>query len=280
MNSLSTFLSVLLIPLVVVMPVRAELDLPADSASGAAVVATTGSTTPGQTNVLKIRLADESKATVNASSIVKGYSILITDGAGLPVADVAVAIRFPDDGPTGFFVNGEHSGVAYTDASGVAKFPQVNWGANPGSVTIRVTAAKGDVHAGALIEQNIVAPVTPAAEPPAAVATANPKTPGVPTSVAAVHSGATPAPVQTPGSNGAGNGPSTETSASPDSGVSVVNTAGNQGNHSTKKWIILAAVIAGVGAGAALAMAGHGGSTPTTAAATTTIGTPTINVGH
>ena len=79
MKSLSTFLSLLLIPLITVIPIKAEAD-------GAAVVATTGSTTPGQTNVLKIRLADESKATVNANSIVKGYSILVTDGAGLMMA--------------------------------------------------------------------------------------------------------------------------------------------------------------------------------------------------
>jgi hypothetical protein len=269
------------------MPLRAEL--------GAAANGTpTGATTPSQSNALKIRLGDESKATVEANSFVKGYAITVTDAGGSPVADAAVAIRLPEDGATGYFVNGEHSAVAYTDSSGVARFPQVNWGATAGVVSIRVTAVKGELHAGVLIEQTVVTQpaTTPvpnaavkaipnpqpglplpdsAAAAPTAPGAAARKQPGTPTSIAAVHSGATP-------ELGA-----TETTASAEPNVSVVNTASSGANShgSNKKWIILAALAAGAGAGIAIALGSHGGAAAaTTASPTTSIGTPTVSVGH
>ncbi len=297
MRFVSSFLSIILVPLIAVLPLRAELN-------GAPANSTAGPTTPAQSNQLRVRLADLGKSTVEANSIMTGYAVQVTDSSGLPVSDAAVAIRFPDEGPTGYFVNGEHSGVAYTDVSGVAKFPQVNWGATPGTVAIRVTAVKGDLRAGALIEQvitekrqasaptksaattpitasaptanvptSVPAPVVPNPAAPAAAAANTAKTPGVPTSITSVHSGATPEEVA-----------KDETPATPvEPSVSVVNTAGNKGKtkSNTTKWLILAAVIAGAGVGAALAMAGKGGSsTTTTAPATTTIGTPTISLGH
>lgn len=259
MRSLSTFLAFLLTPLLV--------------ANGAAIP---GSTTPVQTNTLQIRLADPGKAMVEASTSVKGFAILVTDTAGSPVADVAVAIRLPDEGATGFFMDGAHSAVAYTDASGVAKFSQVNWGPTLGAVEVRVTAAKGELHAGALIEQTIVARTasSPQIQSPTLKVTApNTTVPGTPISVASVHSGATPpqAPVST-----------TETAASAEPAVSIVNTAGSKGgSHSNKKWILLAAVAVGAGLGAALALSGKGAAAAAGGSSSgVTIGNPTISVGH
>jgi hypothetical protein len=291
MRLFSSFLSTFLIPLVAVMPLRAELAATIVVSTAAASATILAETTPGQTNVLKIRLADDSKATVEANSIVKGYAILVTDSSGSPVADAAVAIRLPDEGPTGFFINGEHSAVAYTDASGVARFPQVNWGSATGGLSIRVTAVKGELHAGALIEQTVIAAgKTPASAPvspfpsshaPATTAPADPspvpapvaktKTPGVPASVAAIHSGAAP-----------DQQPAADSSASNDT-VSVVNTSGSKGgNGSNKKWFVLAAVLASAGVGAALALAGKSGATGTGPgpSTSTTIGTPTVSIGH
>jgi hypothetical protein len=290
MRFFSSFLSALLIPLVAVMPLRAEVAATIVVSTAAAPATILAETTPGQTNLLKIRLADDSKATVEANSIVKGYAILVTDGSGAPVADAAVAIRLPDEGATGFFVNGEHSAVAYTDASGVARFPQINWGSTTGGLSIRVTAVKGEMHAGALIEQTVTAagptpasaPVAPFPSVPAPASapvdqTAAPapvaktKTPGVPTSVAAIHSGVAP------------DQPPTADSSAANDTVSVVNTSGSKGGTgSNKKWFILAAVLASAGVGAALALAGKSGAGATGPGPTTstTIGSPTVSIGH
>ena len=272
MKFLSTILSLVLTPLIAVLPVQAEM--------GASVPSTTPA---GQPAALQIRLADAGKAVVAANTFIQGYSILVTDSAGLPVAGAAVAIRLPEDGATGFFTDGAKSAVAYTDASGIAKFDQVNWGPTPGTVSIRVTAVKGETHAGALLEQTIVAKLPATSTAPAEAAkivswdkeTANtaerrPK-PGTPVSVQSVSSGASPekAPL-----------PTSETAASAPPTVSIVNTAGAKGAHSSKKWLILAAVAAGAGAGIAVAMAGKGGAAAVAATPTISIGTPTLSVGH
>jgi|GEM_PF-6274792 len=170
MKKFSTVLSLLLIPLMVVVQLQAEMP----GATAAVAESVPGSTTPksqtaGETNALQIRLADAGNAVVEASSILKGYAVAVTDGAGLPVSDAAVAIRLPEDGPTGFFADGARSAVAYTNASGVATFAQVNWGSALGLVAIRVTAVKGEMHAGAIIEQTIVAHAAAATVPQAQV---------------------------------------------------------------------------------------------------------------
>lgn len=277
MRLFSSFLITFLIPLVAVMPIQAELYPQA---------------IPGQPSLLKIRLDDGSKTTVEANSVSSGYSVLVTDGAGKPVSDAAVAIHLPEEGASGVFANGEHAVVIYTDAAGVAKFPQVNWGPATGSLSFRVTAVKGELHAGTLIEQTVVAAgsQTPAARvapfpssQPASVKTAVPAVapapvppPGVPVSVAAVMPQAV-APQELPA-------PQTAPAAKPASAdsVSVVNTSGSKGGGGiSKKWVILGVVLAGVGLGAALALAGgKSSSSSSTAASTTTIGSPTINVGH
>jgi hypothetical protein len=227
----------------------------------------------------------------------------VTDATGNPVADVAVALRLPDEGPTGLFADGSRSAVGYTDATGIVKFAPVAWGAAAGSIAIRVTAVKGDMRAAALIEQTILAPPgtvaqtpTPsnkaAAAPatsqvtpiptPIATATASstnqspsaqtvPPMPGTPTSV---HSGATPEKT-------AANGTQSPVSTAPD--VSVVNTAASKGGgNNTKKWVVIGAVALGAGVGVALALAGKGGAAPVASSSSTAvgIGTPTISVGH
>jgi hypothetical protein len=275
MTFLSTILSLVLTPLLVVLPVQAEM--------GASVPVST--TTAGQPAALQIRLADAGRAIVEANTFVKGYAILVTDSSGLPVAGAAVAIRLPEDGATGFFTDGAKSAVAYTDASGTARFDQVNWGPTLGIVSIRVTAVKGDVHAGALLEQTIVARLAASTSAPKAEATivpwgqsesttaeARPK-PGTPISVHSVSSGGSPEKVPLP---------STPTAASTVPNVSIVTTSGSKGGlGSSKKWLILAAVAVGAGAGIALALASKGGvaavasSTPSLS-----IGTPTVSVGH
>jgi len=288
------------------MPLRAELAaaFPVQAPAPSITQSITQAPPPAP-SLLKIRLDDTSKATVEANSVTSGYAVLITDAAGVPVADTAVAIRLPEDGATGAFVNGERALVTYTDKSGVARFPQVNWGAATGSLSIRVTAVKGEQHAGALIEQTVIAPVTKSASSapvapfpssesvsraPVAMALQTPpvappsmeskaaelkaKTPGVPASVQS--SSSTQASPQI--------SPQTTPAAKPASAdsVSVVNTAGSKGGGGgvSKKWVIIGVVLAGVGLGAALALAGGKSNSTNTPAATTTIGSPTISIGH
>lgn len=306
MRFFSLFLITLLIPAVAVMPLRAELAaaFPVQAPAPSITQSITQAPPPAP-SLLKIRLDDTSKATVEANSVTSGYAVLITDAAGVPVADTAVAIRLPEDGATGAFVNGERALVTYTDKSGVARFPQVNWGAATGSLSIRVTAVKGEQHAGALIEQTVIAPVTKSASSapvapfpssesvsraPVAMALQTPpvappsmeskaaelkaKTPGVPASVQS--SSSTQASPQI--------SPQTTPAAKPASAdsVSVVNTAGSKGGGGgvSKKWVIIGVVLAGVGLGAALALAGGKSNSTNTPAATTTIGSPTISIGH
>jgi hypothetical protein len=241
---------------------------------------------------------------VEANSIQAGYSFVVTDSSGIPVPDAAVAIRLPEEGPSGFFANGVRSAVVYTNASGVAKFAQVHWNSALGVASIMVTAVKGELHAGALIEQTITdhlatAPPAPAAATktastdsssapasavPAAVASNKdvpqnakieptaPK-PGTPTSIASVHTGASPDTIQTA---------TTETSASPEPVVSVVNNPSNTGSHgSNKKWILLAVVAVGAGVGAAMAMGLAGkGEAAAASSSGVSIGAPSVSVGH
>jgi hypothetical protein len=313
LKRLSPFLSLLLTPLVAVMPLCAEFaNGPADPLPGAAKAiaeaSVPGASTPnGQAPALKVRLADNTIGIVEANSSQTGYSIVVTDASGLPVSDVAVAIRLPEEGATGFFVDGAHSAVAYTDATGTAKFAQVNWSSALGVATIRVTAVKGDIHAGALLEQTIVqhlanaekttvpsakivstdsaaaSPVSAASasakqsESQKATATPAAPTPGMPASVASVHAkvAGDTTPAQTASSSG---------SAEPV--VSVVNSTATTGgagapHGSSKKWVLLAvAVGAGVGAAVALGLSGKGAAVAAASSSGLSIGTPNVSVGH
>lgn len=218
-------------------------------------------TAPTAQASLQIRLLDAGQS--------GGYSISVTDPSGAPVSDVAVAIRLPEDAASGFFPGGVRSAVAYTDVSGVAHFSQINWGATAGNVAARVTAAKGDLHAGALLNLTVASGQARVVVPPAAA-----PAPGTPATVASVHSGAS---TETPAARPA------ETAASPAPVVSIVNTAGNKGSShgSNKKWILLAVIAVGAGAGAAMALAGHGSGAAASSASTgISVGAPTISLGH
>jgi len=276
MRFFSSFLITLLIPLVAVMPIQAEQT----------------QAVPGQPSLLKIRLDDGSKTSVEANSVSSGYSVQITDAAGKPVSDAAVAIHLPEEGASGVFANGEHAVVIYTDSSGVAKFPQVNWGSTTGSLSFRVTAVKGEMHAGTLIEQTVLAPSakTPSSAPVAAFPSAEPAAklvtpaaPGVPVSVAAVTPQAMPSESTPQASPPTPPTPQTAPAAkpaNPDS-VSVVNTSGSKaGGGISKKWVIIGVALAAVGLGAALALAGGKSNSSTASTTGTTIGSPTVNVGH
>jgi hypothetical protein len=258
---------------------------------------------------LQIRLQESDTAAlpVNSTSS-SGYTVQVLDAAGAPVVGAAVALRMPDDGPSGTFADGNKASVAYTDSKGQVRFQQIHWNGSAGTAVVRVTVVKGATHAGALIQQSLIAnpkgtapasatppaapaagtvvapfgaPASPAAQTPSSAAKTpspappQPPIPGTPVSPATPvsHSGATSAALQSPSQSAS--------AASPSVSVTDTSSTGGGAAHGgvSKKWILLAVVAAGAGVGAALAMSGHGSSS-TAAAPGLTIGTPTLSVGH
>jgi hypothetical protein len=274
MKLLSPVLSLFLIPLLVILPLQAQL--PAPDPAGSA---------------LRVLLKSQTAAVAN-SQAAAGFVVEVTDAKGAPVRDAAVAFRLPDAGVTGTFADGLHAAVVYTDAAGQAHSPAVHWGAEPGSASLRITAVKGPLHAGLLLEEAVQleanpatssappistpqvvvvsvpsapvlqapVPIPPTSDPPllSPLAPAMAK-PAVSKPLAVANSGASPAPVPVPVPV-----------------VSITNTP-NTRVRSNKKWMILAVIAVGAGVGVALAMKGKG--TTTTAPAAPPIGAPTVSIG-
>jgi hypothetical protein len=104
---------------------------------------------------LHVRLVDEPGLAQPQSTSVKGYVLQVTTADGSPVGGAAVALRLPEDGPTGRFTNGLRAWVAYSDTAGIARFPVIQWGETAGSVELKITAAKGSNHAALMVAQRI-----------------------------------------------------------------------------------------------------------------------------
>jgi hypothetical protein len=281
-----------LIPCLVVSPIWAQ-SVPAASDPNS------------QASNLELRVVEEPKTPGAPFAPPKRLTVQVQDENGRPVSDAAVAFRFPDTTLSGTFADGAHSAVAYTDASGVAHVDGINWIASSGSVPVRITATKGNTHAGLLFEEKLsdaaettAAPATradeaaarspipvntPAVPIPGVVAPADqPNAPAVaaPSEIAAVVPAARPS-VSISNFSKPGSSASNSLRSSSDSSVSISSSPDGYSNHSgLKKWLIWTAVAA-AGAGAAFALSGRSSSTTsTTSSSTSTIGTPTINIGH
>jgi hypothetical protein len=251
MKSLSSFLSVVLIPLIAVLPIRAQLP-PAPAGTGA---------------TLQLRMVESSA---------NKFMVEVTDGAAVPAAGAAVAFRLPDTDPAGTFADGSHATVVYTDINGRAQVAGIQWNRTSGVATVRITAAKGGAHAGLIVEQpiaaNVVAVPVARAVPQPAVAQPAVAQPGVlqppakivkAEPIAVAHSGA-----------------STPVAPAPPPSVSVTNTSASPGEttHSSKKWLVILLVAGAAGAGAAFAFKGKGASAAP-AAPSLSIGNPSISIG-
>ena len=109
--------------------------------------------------ILQIRVIEGDSASYPAGSrSIKGITVEVTDEAGLPVSGAAVSFRLPEDGPTGVFQNGARTEIASTSTSGRATVWGMKWNRIPGSLVVRVTAAKGETRAGALVTQILIEP--------------------------------------------------------------------------------------------------------------------------
>lgn len=282
----------ILIPCLIVSPVWAQ-----------SVQAVSGFNS--QASSLEIRVVEESKV-VSPSGFVpaKRLTVQVSDESGRPVSDAAVAFRLPDTSLSGTFADGTQAAVAYTDASGVAHVDGIRWIATSGSVPVRITATKGNSHAGLLFEEKISeTPASTGAVPAnrAEEASAHPAVPlnmpavpapgvaapeaprasavSAPAEVAAVVPAVRPSvSISNFSKSSSGNVNSLRSAAEPS--VSISNSPGGYSNHSgMKKWLIWTAVAA-AGAGAAFAFSGRSSANSTTSSSSSTIGTPTINIGH
>lgn len=259
MTSVPRITSLLLTPLLVVGPLFAQMP-------GSLQVP--GS--PGGS--LQLRVLEGDGATIAPGSRSnKGFSVQVVDPSGTPASDAAVVFRLPDAPATGTFADGSHSAVAYTDVSGIAHVSGIQWSSTPGPVTIRVTATRGTVHAGTLIEENLAsAPPAPIHQetvareiaPPAPVA---PKVQVLNDVEPVSRAPRTFAPVVR------------ESGTEPT--ISIVtdpHQPRSYGGSGKKKWIIITLATAAAGVGAFMAMHAMNGAS----AANVSIGAPTINIGH
>ena len=261
MKYVPSSLAVLLSALLITSPVPAQ-PLPADA--------------PAAADAIQVRLLSQAESTFQVNSVSKaGLEVAVTDAAGAPVPDAAVAFRLPDSGASGTFPDGSRSVVRYTDSTGRATAPLIRWNNTAGPLSIRITAAKGAGHAGLLVDATLTsgAASSSAAEvnhPRASLASASvlpataPKQDSDNGELELAHSGAadTDLPV-------ADEAPS----------VSITSASPGGGPHISKKWIILAAVAAAAGVGAMLALHGGGGSSGASSAGVS-IGSPSISIGH
>ena len=246
MKSLSSFLSLVLIPLIAVSPIRAQLP-PAPAAAAEAT--------------LQLRVLESSS---------NKFAVEVTDGAAVPTAGAAVAFRLPDTDPAGTFADGSHAAVVYTDINGRAQITGIQWNRSSGVATVRITAAKGTAHAGLIVEQPIAASVVPV---PVARVVPQPGVaqPGIPQAPEAKVVKAEPIAI-------AHSGASTPVAIAPPPRVSITNASPGEQPHSSKKWLVILLVAGAAGAGAAFAFKGKGASAA--AAPSLSIGNPSISIGH
>jgi hypothetical protein len=253
MKVATRFFSVLLTPLIAVLPLAAQTP-PAVAPA------------PAQTARLRIKVVDRDAATALPSSRTrKGYTVEVTDASGKPVSGAAVVCRLPDADPTGTFGKGSHSAVLFTGANGLAHFSGIQWGGEAGTVVLRVTANKGSAHAGMLIEQTL-APISAVSAKPNL--SPEPKRPLRPRLEVPREEAATVRPQPLP--------PIAQPEVSvtkPPAGVKIR-------HNSKKKWIILALVVGAAAGAVGFATRGKSSSSSNPAPAQISIGSPTISVGQ
>jgi hypothetical protein len=107
---------------------------------------------------LQIKIMDGDAAThTPGSRSAQPLTVQVADNAGRAVSGAAVSFRLPDNGPGGLFANGLRTEIAISDATGRASVRHLQFNDTPGSFQIRITAAKDESRASALVRQSILA---------------------------------------------------------------------------------------------------------------------------
>ena len=247
---------------------------------------------PAQTAAdLQIHVVDSdgNGAAIAGASSSKGFTLQVSEATGAAVADAAVVLRLPDSGASGTFTDGTHSAVGYTDEEGFAHLADIQWGATPGVVGIRVTATKGAAHAGVLFEETLGAQEAPLIAHARVPVNEKPAPAAVDQAKVLVAS-VVQAPQITVSARQPGTIDSSDRLPSPRTAdlsgapsVSVTNGPTGEkfrsGGGGKTKWIILALVAVGAGAGIALAMRGKSSSSSSSTSSGVSVGGPTVSVG-
>ncbi|MBV8864921.1 MAG: hypothetical protein JO210_05915 [Acidobacteriaceae bacterium] len=308
MRSLSPLFSVLLAPLTALSPVMAQL--PDPGASG----------DPLRPPSLQLRVLGDDKTAPAGFRSSQGIAVEVSDAAGIRVADATVVFHLPDSGPSATFADGSRSAVTYTDSNGRAHVTDIHWGNIPGSVNVRITAAKGTTHAGLLFtetltassgSQDIAVPQVAASKAPALVPEppASPErqptpdilgegkpSPGVTVEHFSPHSRISA------GDNAPSQAATIPASAaladdSPDANVPVrhmvtsgadeveapkvsISSAGSASKSGHSKTKWIIAIAAAAAAGAATLAMAHSSGGSSASSSGVTIGSPTVSVGH
>jgi hypothetical protein len=109
-----------------------------------------------QTAILQLQVIEGEGAVQRAGGkSARPLAVQVTDETGRPLEGVAVSFRLPDDLVTGVFSTGLRSEIAVTGPDGRASVWNIQWGAAPGPVRIRVTAAKDQARAGIVVNQYV-----------------------------------------------------------------------------------------------------------------------------
>ncbi|HXE11287.1 MAG TPA: hypothetical protein VN633_04155 [Bryobacteraceae bacterium] len=236
----------------------------------------------GEVQELHVRMVGDAAAAPTGKPSRHPLVLAVTDGNNAPVPSATVLVRLPNEGPTGAFNDGSRVAVLYTDMSGQVEINNIHWGSTPGTAVVRITASKGNAHAGLLVEQVIGSAQQPSSE----TASAAPKA----RHAASVQPGQPQTPskkvsMQEPTLVASNTNSTTVSTPSEPPGIVINNHPDRQASSGasgrSKKWLWIG-LGAAAAAGAAFAAVGHGsGSNPSTpASGTATIGTPSVSIGH
>jgi hypothetical protein len=203
-----------------------------------------------QIAVLQIKVVEGEGAVHPAGvRIAHALTVEVTDESGHAVPGATVSFQLPPSGPSGLFSNGLRTDLATTDSNGRAAIRSVQLNRTGGPFRIRITAVKEQARAGIISSQFIGGGKN--TEPEATVATTPAKSEPATTLATAKSGEITPTPSTT-----------------------------KVGSGVHKKWLVLAAVVAGGGVaflGVSRSSGSHGS---TVSSSVVSIGTPTITIGH
>ncbi len=89
------------------------------------------------------------------SRATRGITLEVTDESGRPVPGVSVSFQLPSEGASGEFSSGSRTEIGTTQADGRVSVWGMRWNKVPGTVSVRITAAKDTVRAGLVSTQYI-----------------------------------------------------------------------------------------------------------------------------
>jgi hypothetical protein len=79
--------------------------------------------------------------------------VQVTDETGKPVEGAVVSFRLPEEGPSGTFNSGMKTEIVVTGPDGGAGVHGIKWNTLKGAFQTRVTAVKGELRAGTIVDQ-------------------------------------------------------------------------------------------------------------------------------